>query len=623
MKKYVWLLLLVLLGGVAAFAQDMGKLYIGHCNFYAPGTPGVGKQTGYYGANVGKDYITVMANFAPSALKPYVGYKVVGVRVGVAGDIMDAWGVLHDGPLGKEVYQEKTSLFKGWNDVMFKTPYKIEAQKHIAFGYKYQPEQLPDVNALVIDADANFDATADACYLLRSGSQANSYTKDLGALRIFLIIEAPTAQYGNLASLSNLAVKPALDKNGNVVVEYHVENRGIKNIDKFEVIYNVNGKNVGTQEYTFSDFTPVSFRKVRSQGIPAKNGDKLVVMVRKVNGERMTNPGKVEGVVQGTAPSFYERKVLLEHFTTEECASCPSAHELMESVLKKPEYRDRVIWTSHHVAYKTDKFTLPESDKMLFFFDKENGASAPSMMVDRMPSTFVTDYPNPAHPVFPTSQPGLFENCIIEGLDRPASASVNIAEQYTPATRTIDVEVSGEVREIASDEIYLSLWLMEDNIYSRDQNGTGLAPDGGKNPTYQSNIIRKFITKVEGEKMTVVDGKYSYKTKVVLPETQVGFNSRLVAFVSKGLSSDPLAAGVYNANETRIKAFESAEMPQEAAAPVVYAQDGRLVASDASAVINKVYTIGGALVANENLAPGMYVAVVVTSTGTYTVKIVL
>jgi hypothetical protein len=625
MKKYICLLLLALLGGKMALAQDLGKLYMGHCDLYAPGNPGVGKQVGYYASTVGSDYVTAMASFSPSSLKPYVGYKVIGVRVGVAGDILDAWGVLHDGPLGKEIYQEKTSLFKGWNDIMFKKPYVIEAQKHIAFGYKYQPNTLPDVSAMVIDSDANFNAPAEACYLLRSSGRANSFTRDLGALRIFLIIEAPVAKYGNLGSLSNLTVKPSLDKDNNVVVEYHVENRGISPIDKFEVVYNVNGSNVGTQEYTFSEFTAPSFRKVRSQGIPAKNGDKLVIMVRKVNGERPSSAPKLEGVVQGTAPNYFERKVLLEHFTTEQCSSCPGAHKHMASVLEKPEYQGRVVWVAHHVGYKTDKFTLEDSKKMFFLFDEENGVAAPSMVVDRMPSNFIKDYPHPAHPILPTSQPDLFENCIIEGLDRPASASVNIAEQYTPATRTIDVEVSGEIRgNIGTDDVYLSLWLVEDNIYTRDQKGTGSAPEGGPNPTYQHNVIRKFVTKIDGEKMTITDGKYSYKTQVVLPDTQVGFNSRLVAFVGQNLApTNPLKAQVYNANETRIKAFESAEMPQETAAPVVYAQDGRLVASDASAVIDKVYTVGGALVANENLVPGMYVAVVVTASGTYTVKVVL
>ena len=99
---------------------------------------------------------------------------------------------------------------------------------------------------------------------------------------------------------------------------------------------------------------------------------------------------------------------------------------------------------------------------------------------------------------------------------------------------------------------------------------------------------------------------------------------RIVAFVSKGLQGGARNAQVLNSNETKIAAYRSiAPTPAQEMQVQLYVQDGRIYVAGEGATIAAVYNMSGELMANEALLPGIYVAMVETSFGSYMRKVIV
>ena len=621
-------LLLSLLGLTSTLAAQQtlraGDAYLplGHCKYIEPDVKGRGWSIGTFGDKP----VGLWARASRSMLAPYEGCQVVGVRIGVskAVNAIDV-SLLNNIIKREKIVTKKADVEFGWNEVRFDKPVEITSNlNELVYGFQFLEKNIVDQEMpYFFYCDYNFDAPNDAFYVNVSNGSFDSRARDNGALLLQLMIAGPADKVNDRASLSDPRMDMALDASGKLGVSYMVRNDGANDINQLEITYSVGGQVVHTdlQKETIKHLKEL---RIKTKGIPVANGQTLTARITKVNGHTTDLPGfQIE--VKGVAEKTFARKVLLEQFSTENCSSCPSGHKYLDKVLAEDAYADHFVWVTHHVGFGRDTFSLPESEALIFFYEEDE--YAPSMLLDRTHTELKHFYEKYAYTMLPimTSQDEFNHQLLDEALARPAFVTVDIKEECKPDTRQLDLTISGQTyREyLDADNLYLNLYLVEDDIYSRRQ--AGKASDGGLKPVYHHGVIRQISLGGGGLKLTLDDkGEYTYGTSLQIPKEWSAANMRIVAFVSKSLKGGARNAEVLNSNETKIAAYRSiAPTPDQEMMVQLYAQDGRIYVSGEDATIAAIYNMSGELMTNEALLPGIYIAMVETSFGSYMRRVIV
>lgn len=623
-------LLLSLLGLTSTLAAQQtlraGDAYLplGHCKYIEPDVKGRGWSIGTFGDKP----VGLWARASRSMLAPYEGCQVVGVRIGVskAVNAIDV-SLLNNIIKREKIVTKKADVEFGWNEVRFDKPVEITSNlNELVYGFQFLEKNIVDQEMpYFFYCDYNFDAPNDAFYVNVSNGSFDSRARDNGALLLQLMIAGPADKVNDRASLSDPRMDMALDASGKLGVSYMVRNDGANDINQLEITYSVGGRVILTDLQT-ETIKHLKELRIKTKGIPVANGQTLTARITKVNGHTTDLPGfQIE--VKGVAEKTFARKVLLEQFSTENCSSCPSGHKYLDKVLAEDAYADHFVWVTHHVGFGRDTFSLPESEALIFFYEEDE--YAPSMLLDRTHTELKHFYEKYAYTMLPimTSQDEFNHQLLDEALARPAFVTVDIKEECKPDTRQLDLTISGQTyREyLDADNLYLNLYLVEDDIYSRRQAGAGKASDGGLKPVYHHGVIRQISLGGGGLKLTLDDkGEYTYGTSLQIPKEWSAANMRIVAFVSKSLKGGARNAEVLNSNETKIAAYRSiAPTPDQEMMVQLYAQDGRIYVSGEDATIAAIYNMSGELRTNEALLPGIYIAMVETSFGSYMRRVIV
>lgn len=623
-------LLLSLLGLTSTLAAqhtlraDDAYLPLGHCKYIDPDVKGRGWSIGTFGDKP----VGLWARASRSMLAPYEGCQVVGVRIGVskAVNAIDV-SLLNNIIKREKIVTKKADVEFGWNEVRFDKPVEITSNlNELVYGFQFLEKNIVDQEMpYFFYCDYNFDAPNDAFYVNVSNGAFDSRARDNGALLLQLMIAGPADKVNDRASLSDPRMDMALDASGKLGVSYVVRNEGANDINQLEITYSVEGRVIHTDLQT-ETIKHLKELRIKTKGIPVANGQTLTARITKVNGHTTDLPGfQIE--VKGVAEKTFARKVLLEQFSTENCSSCPAGHRYLDKVLAEEAYADHFVWVTHHVGFGRDTFSLPESEALIFFYEEDE--YAPSMLLDRTHTELKHFYEKYAYTMLPImpSQDEFNRQLLDEAIARPAFVTVDIKEECKPDTRQLDLTISGHTyREyLDANNLYLNLYLVEDDIYSRRQAGSGKADDGGRKPVYHHGVIRQIPLGGNGQKLTLDDkGEYTYSTSLQIPKEWSAANMRIVAFVSKSLKGGARNAEVLNSNETKISAYRSiAPTPDQEMMVQLYAQDGRIYVSGEGATIAAIYNMSGELMTNEALLPGIYVAMVETSFGSYMRKVIV
>lgn len=623
-------LLLSLLGLTSTLAAQQtlraGDAYLplGHCKYIEPDVKGRGWSIGTFGDKP----VGLWARASRSMLAPYEGCQVVGVRIGVskAVNAIDV-SLLNNIIKREKIVTKKADVEFGWNEVRFDKPVEITSNlNELVYGFQFLEKNIVDQEMpYFFYCDYNFDAPNDAFYVNVSNGSFDSRARDNGALLLQLMIAGPADKVNDRASLSGPRMDMALDASGKLGVSYMVRNDGANDINQLEITYSVGGRVILTDLQT-ETIKHLKELRLKTKGIPVANGQTLTARITKVN-DRVTDLPGFQIKVEGVAEKTFARKVLLEQFSTENCSSCPAGHKYLDKVLAEDAYADHFVWVTHHVGFGRDTFSLPESEALIFFYEEDE--YAPSMLLDRTHTELKHFYEKYAYTMLPimTSQDEFNHQLLDEALARPAFVTVDIKEECKPDTRQLDLTISGQTyREyLDADNLYLNLYLVEDDIYSRRQAGAGKASDGGLKPVYHHGVIRQISLGGGGLKLTLDDkGEYTYGTSLQIPKEWSAANMRIVAFVSKSLKGGARNAEVLNSNETKIAAYRSiAPTPDQEMMVQLYAQDGRIYVSGEDATIAAIYNMSGELMTNEALLPGIYIAMVETSFGSYMRRVIV
>lgn len=232
-----------------------------------------------------------------------------------------------------------------------------------------------------------------------------------------------------------------------------------------------------------------------------------------------------------------KQKYLMEHFTETWCTYCPPIIRGMENLMHF--YSDKVAWLGIH--QESDVFYTTEQGE----FGKFNPAkSYPSVFTDRHAIVSPYGYTARAMPYrySDTFDKSVADDFLQETLVRyayPAFANLDVKSDYDEATRnltvTVDMTAVDNFEQVFGPAT-LSVCLVEDGLEAYQTNmGT----------VKHNAVFRKYLTASAAGDPILWNGTTATKSYTyVIPENNVAANMKVVAFISKDLSS-----GTYTSDE--------------------------------------------------------------------------
>lgn len=351
------------------------------------------------------------------------------------------------------------------------------------------------------------------------------------------------------------------------------------------------------------------------------------------------------------AQEKYERGILFELYTGQECPSCPEASRVMKEMMADYTDNERYVWISHHAGYYSDSLTIKESYDLSVFCDV---SGAPTVVYNRSLQKFgvgkeklcqsaknIQAY-NEKHIEYDEQGRTFVEKELQEGAD----VSLNIKTDWNEATRELEVTVFGEKNSLFDASApAVSAFLVEDSIELLQSMGLG------KHEMYQhKNPVRHMLSEyylgdiVEFD----ADNNYSVTYKYVVPEkfhnydayqrvgdVEVATDVNRLYVVALIANRDESEVTNPNYNRDNIKVYnvarcrlgESTKLSvaghaKDDSSADVRVADGKIyVGGDCEKV--EVYSITGARVANSGLQKGLYLVKAVSGEKTFTGKVVV
>lgn len=585
MKKRITTLLLIffLISGVA-MAED-GYIYLGHCNGEV-NTTGTGKP--------GAGFVEAAIKIKKRDLSIYEDCQIKQIRVGLAHwykdlrpDTLTVW--LRDSLNGENIIEGRTTELQPgeWNTIELDSVYDIVAKGDLYIGFSYYQTTKNNIISL---AGYTSEAGTGCCYIAKNGKWTDYAGRDgFGILSVEAVVTGDNLPKYNLAlnvcEASHITVKYGEE----APITGIVESIGAFKANGYNINYTINDSIKGT----FHIKDTLSYRDLSmfEIGLPTKEIDFKEGMLDVVIDITFAEDSVVDQFLDNNSRSFpiamyetaFERKVLIEQFTTEGCTNCPPASKRIKAALTK-EYDGKYVRLAHHVGYGVDFLTVDESEDYIWFYGHPSNQFAPALMFNRHYN------PNETADNYPIQQIGDSTD-VRESLDfelaDPAFVTVDIKTEVD--NDKVTVTVSGERHELLkglSQNTCLSVYVKESGIPIYKQ--FGVMPDDEYTHDY---ALRRVLSNVWGDVITWEGNSYTATYTTTFPTEWNYNNTQIVAIVHNYNANDIFDCVVFNANESPLGAITAIDE----------------VNNDSDVVESIYYTLQGIALPGEPENDGIYI----------------
>lgn len=214
----------------------------------------------------------------------------------------------------------------------------------------------------------------------------------------------------------------------------------------------------------------------------------------------------------------FERVMLLEQFTSERCVNCPTGVAQIEAFIGK---HPNVIWLCHHAGYGDDRWTISESKTIA----RQLGVSgAPSFALDRELLTARDAYGvSSGYNLHP-----FYLEYLSELPSKMTTASIGITTTY--AAGAVEIHIAGKLKEEAPQNMRLTVVVKESGLHGAQADNNTLM--GSWTDYVHADVVRCFVSGVEGDSIVVNDLTYSADYQYELDTEWVAENCMVVAFLT-------------------------------------------------------------------------------------------
>ena len=213
--------------------------------------------------------------------------------------------------------------------------------------------------------------------------------------------------------------------------------------------------------------------------------------------------------------AIFDRKYLIEHFTTEQCGYCPYGMYSIVEYLEKAT--TPTIWVSHHAGFGTDEFTIPENQDLVNDLGVDG---APSMALNRTKQE--------TGEIF---HPGYLPEITITDAKK-AAMSVNIAHSYDASSRKMNITVSGESSFDTDSKFLLSVLVKENRLVGKQADYYYALGQNSWKEFMHTRVVRDMLTKATGDTIELENQAYSMTWSYTIPEKWVAENCCVVAYIT-------------------------------------------------------------------------------------------
>lgn len=532
------------------------------------------------GGNINQ-FVQGLTKFDPAqdpVLQRLKGKEVKGVRCYVRADYKQSRqkrsGVLaSSGKPDNIVRQTYADLSEGWNDVLFDEPFVIGDEAFYLGWQAYETIGTP--YPLVAYAKAT---VPQSCFVNLGKKSWEEYT-DRGTLLIFALLDDEAASsFDHAAYAQNTThpqtVAPDQDFTGGL----YIHNFSPNPIENLKIAMRGEGATAPTYK-TISLPAPleaygstVVVAQLRAGTTEGTSVD-WTCTVSKLN-QKAAQSGRPGVTKLYVTVDNFQRTPIIEEFTSQRCVNCPQMAYFLEKALE--QYGGPYVYVAHHSGFQNDSFTCEADKAITYIFGGYENEYNPAIMYNRA----VLDGENTVIQGIRDMSPTPYLEALAKAAQMPAMAEVNIQSDGS------NITVSGRIaRDLASQSIYLSCYLVEDGISIEKYPQLGMddddAPDDLKDVFRHNGVIlHHFTDNAVGDVLSVnSDGTFSVSFASVEKAGFGGNGQRLVALVHKVNKNDLRDNQVLNAAQMAYKTsgihqFENENQASEAA---VYDLNGRRI----------------------------------------------
>ena len=343
----------------------------------------------------GKGYVSAALRLPAAALRAYAGNELTAIRVGLVArvniDELRVW--VNNSTMEETLVQGMITrnttpkIQKGWNEVLLDEPLMITDDTDDLFiGYTYHQNATVGAVSLVGEA-------MDYTSFLKMGDEDWMDISDKGVLSIEALISGDhIARYDYGFQSVQIAPNPSVSPTA-LSVKAVVHNYGTESPAWFSVLCQTDG--IKPISLTLHEAIPSTRSETVTFGFdPGIETDEQTLWTFTI-GELGGDPDEQPGNNSAQAKFTYQKNVLVEEFTTEQCVNCPRIaswlHEAMEA---DKAFDGRVFAVCHHAGYYTDWLTLPCDEELTWLYNENGNLYAPALMINRramFPNKYRTD----------------------------------------------------------------------------------------------------------------------------------------------------------------------------------------------------------------------------------------
>lgn len=560
----------------------------------------------------------------------------IRLKVGNELSVQNNFVFITDDLESEPLYKQSVDRFDyGWNDITLNQPFEIDGgQLFIGFHYESSGEVLS-----LDGEDDNNHANWIRLSQDAEGAAGIWNHQGGGALNIQAIIEGESLPQNDVRIDRHNIQSYAGTREPNPL-SLVIRNMGAATVNSIGVTLTVDGEKLPMRIIEGLDIASNDMQVVNigDLNIDSNNIFDLDIDIEQVNGMADERPDDnfitVSNII--SRKDYTARKVLFEHFSTMECANCPSGHAAIDDALR---YRDNVIHVIYHAGFKTDALTIPAAETyMQLFTNGQTGTYyAPAAALDRvnMANYGATDgnRSTDCPAFFPRRE--TLGRLIDTRLSSAALVTIDINHSYDPATRRLTATVSGTVpngspSRLNATDPRLTVLVTEDSIEGT-QKGVTVPMDG---PYIHNRALRAVMSEVWGEPVKFDGANYtSRKFSITVPQQWDDSHLRVVAFLHDYDAASTANWQVFNADEVVVDhlAGISHVISDNRNFNIIIA-DGRIILPAGARDIH-IYTVDGRLadhisapdesIATGKFTKGIYIITAQTPKGLQHAKIAI
>lgn len=505
---------------------------LGYCN-------GEVTRTGTQGAD-GETWVSAAIVLTADMLAPFEGATIGSVRAGLAArtnlDELRVWlRTSLDGDdlaSGSITTESDPAIVRGWNEVALATPYYINKGETLYVGYSYKQRGASNAISVV-------NGQTTGAYYLKAGDEASWV--DHSGEGVLSIEAMVTGVHMPDYDVELLSSEGRFNGQGEIELTTTVHNVGTHDIEGFVLSANVIGQQekhrtmfAGTNIASGASTKVVQTFKPEGEGV----GKQYPIEVKLESVSGLSGASADENPDNDVVRAIfsYQRRVLVEEFTGEDCTNCPRAAMFLHQSLHQDGYINSTAMMAHHSGYNPDWLTFRPTDIDYEWFFNGGSVYAPALMLDRMAQE---DGDGIFTPCFgPTSREQI-SAAIAYMLQRPSKAFIDLSA--TVADKNLTVTVSGgHTAEFGLTPTRLTICLVEDHIAQRAQVSMNQWPD------FEHTGVLRAINATWGELVDWNGNLFEMTQTFTLDDEWKRPNLRIIAFLHDYDALDPSRCEVEN-----------------------------------------------------------------------------